>query len=121
MWTVPIVLQQDIFFIYQCSARKTFHYGGKIYIIYKFSLVRSVCLGTLLCYNITIELERMKRIFFSKIKMKKVLFLILLATLIQIVFYYMRDFMISISISLAVRGNPHLSLGMFLTSNCHAN
>ena len=46
--------------------------------------------------------------------MKKVLFLILLAALIQMVFYLMRDFMISISLSLAVRGNRYLSLGMFL-------
>ena len=56
----------------------------------------------------------MKRILFSKIKMKKVLFLILLAALIQMVFYSMRDFMISISLSLAVRGNRYLNLGMFL-------
>ena len=56
----------------------------------------------------------MKRIFFSKIKMKKVLFLILLAALIQMVFYSMKDFMISISLSLAVRGNRYLSLGMLL-------
>ena len=58
----------------------------------------------------------MKRILFSKIKMKKVLFLILLAALIQMVFYSMRDFMISISLSLAVRGNRYLNLGMFLHS-----
>ena len=56
----------------------------------------------------------MKRKFFSKIKMKKVLFLILLAALIQMVLYSLRDFMISISLSLAVRGNRNLSLGMLL-------
>ena len=59
---------------------------------------------------------RMKRIFCSKIKMKKVLFLILLAALIQMVFFSMRDFMISISVSLAIRGNRYVSLGMVLTS-----
>ena len=32
------------------------------------------------------------------------------------VFYSMRDFMISISVSLAIRGNRYVSLGMVLTS-----
>ena len=62
--------------------------------------------------------DRMKRMICSKLKMKRVLSLILLVALIQMVCYSLKDFMISISVSLAVRGNGFLSLGMFFTSNC---
>ena len=64
--------------------------------------------------NLNFEPDRMKRM---KLKMKKVLFLILLAAMIQIVCYSMRGFIISFSLSLAVSSLgivPHFKLYMIL-------
>ena len=67
--------------------------------------------------NLNFEPDRMKRM---KLKMKKVLFLILLAAMIQIVCYSMRGFIISFSLSLAVSSLgivPHFKLYMILHKN----
>ena len=71
--------------------------------------------GVLGYIYINLKPDRMKRM-----KLKKVLFLILLAAMIQIVCYSMRGFMISFSLSLAVSSLgivPHIKLYMILYKN----
>ena len=47
----------------------------------------------------------------SKVRMKKLLLLLTLLMIIEIFFYFLRDIMISVSLSLAVRRSDNLSLG----------
>ena len=63
------------------------------------------------------RMKPIRRLKCSKTRLKKIFLLLLLVTVMQMLSYFLRDFMISVSLSLAIKGNYDISLGTHSTAN----